>query len=174
MSSSVVKHQPLIISGSTHADRERRAQLLADKFVTFVSEMVPLLIQVRQDFLDKAKDEVIYNCRTFTEYCTTVLRYSESHIRSLIAGHNPATRIFDGSKNRKLKDEDTDQRTYEERAWDSGVAQKTLEYDPMLFGLYMAQTKCIDMLVATDDFKWLREAATLEGRIVAYICREKE
>jgi hypothetical protein len=159
--------QPLILRGSTPADREARAQQLAN---LFVGELVPLLVQVRKDFLEKERDELIFNCKTFTQYCNQVLRYSESHIRRLIAGHNPATEIFDGSQNRKPALEDTDGRTLEERMWDSGIAQRTLEHDPVLFGLYMAQTKCVDMLIATDDRKWLRAAAKLEGRIVRHIC----
>jgi len=166
---AIVTSEPRILSGSTHADREARAQRLADKFVTFVSEAVPLLIQVRRDFLDKDRDEVIYNCRTFTEYCTTVLRYSESHIRRLIAGHNPATKKFDGSKNRQPALLEDDQRTVEERMWDSGTAQKTLEHDPVLFGLYIAQTRCVDMLEATDDMKWLFDAISLEGKIYSHL-----
>jgi hypothetical protein len=123
---AIVRSEPRILSGSTHADREARAQRLADNFVKFISEAVPLLIQVRQDFLDKDRDRVIHNCRTFTEYCTSVLRYSESHIRRLIAGHNPATKKFDGSKNRQLVLLEGDQRT--------------LESDPLLCGLDEAQT----------------------------------
>ncbi|HEV2523320.1 MAG TPA: hypothetical protein VGT24_13150 [Candidatus Acidoferrales bacterium] len=94
---ALVKEEPRILRGSTPADREARGQQLAN---LVIREMVPLLVQVRQDFLDKDQSELICGCRTFTEYCNGVLHYSESHIRRLIAGHNPATK-FDGSKNRK-------------------------------------------------------------------------
>lgn len=156
----IIKSEPLILRGSTPADREARAQHLAN---LFVGEMVPLLVQVRQDFLDKGNDELIYECRTFTEYCTR-LRYSESHIRRLIAGRNPATK-FDGSKNRRIANANDDQRTCVERAFDSGVAERTRKNDPVLFGLYLAQAVSID----EHD---ISTAAFLEGEIVDYIVRK--
>src|SRR5947209_1010675 len=91
--------EPLILRGS-HADREARARTLVILFVKFLSDHVDLLVQVRQDFLDKPNAEAIMGCKTFGEYCKNVLHYSESHIRRLIAGKNPATAIFNGSKNR--------------------------------------------------------------------------
>jgi hypothetical protein len=91
--------KPLISSGS-HTDREERARTLVTLFVKFLSDHVDLLVQVRQDFLDKPVAETIMGCKTFGEYCRTVLHYSESHIRRLLAGRNPASAIFDGSKNR--------------------------------------------------------------------------
>jgi hypothetical protein len=157
--------QPLILRGSVQADREARAQHLAN---LFVGEMVPLLVQVRQDFLDKQKDELIYHCRTFTEYCTRVLRYSESHIRRLIGGHNPAKK-FDGSRNRKSEVID-DARTNMQRLDDSGFVEKCKAYDPVLLGLVMAQAICLD----DPDFNGQLKAATLEGRIVRHIWDEAE
>jgi hypothetical protein len=156
-------NEPLILRGSTPADREARAQHLAN---LFVGEMVPLLVQVRQDFLDKDRDELIYDCRTFTEYCTRVLRYSESHIRRLIAGQNPATK-FDGSKNRLQIAADADQRTCVERAFDSGVAERTRKNDPVLFGLYLAQAYALD----GGD---ISTAASLEGQITDHIVQKGE
>jgi hypothetical protein len=67
---ALIEQEPLKISGSTSADREARAQQLAN---LFVGEMLALLVQVRQDFLDKPKHELVYNCQTFTEYCVRVL-----------------------------------------------------------------------------------------------------
>lgn len=107
MSTAIVKAEPLKISGSTHQDREARAQTLAHAFanacVKFIGDHVERIIQVRQDFLDKGKDKTICGVKTFEEYCEGVLHYSASHIRSLIAGRNPATKKHDGSKNRKPK-----------------------------------------------------------------------
>lgn len=160
MNISVSMREPLILRGSP-AHREARAQQLAN---LFVGEMVPLLVQVRQDFLDKDKDELIFNCRTFTQYCAQVLRYSESHIRRLIAGHNPATKTFDGSKNRKPELME-DLRSSVERLHDCGFVQKCRGYDPVLLGLVMAQAICLD----EGD---LHNAATLEGKIVNHICNE--
>ena len=98
-SEEIAKAEPLKMSASSKAkDREKRARRLAN---IFVGEMIPLLVQVRQDFLDKPKNELILGCKTFTTYCRTVLRYSPSHIRRLIAGQNPATAKHDGSKKRR-------------------------------------------------------------------------
>jgi hypothetical protein len=152
---TVRTQQPLILRGSTPADREARAQHLAN---LFVGEMVPLLVRVRQDFLDKDRNELIYNCRTFTDYCTRVLRYSESHIRRLIAGHNPATKRFDGSKNR-APEAIEDLRTNVERLHDCGFVEKCRTYDPVLLGLVVAQAICLDE-------RDLHGAATLEGNMI--------
>jgi hypothetical protein len=83
---------------SSSSEREERAQRLA---TLFIGEMVPLLIQVRQDFYDKKTDELIFGCRTWEDYCQSVLQYSKRHINRLIQGQNPATK-FDGSQNRKV------------------------------------------------------------------------
>jgi hypothetical protein len=159
-----IKQEPRILSGSTSTEREARAQQLAN---LFVGEMVPLLVQVRQDFLDKPKHEFIYNCRTFTEYCVRVLRYSESHIRRLIAGHNPASKKFNGSKNRKPELANEDPRSNVERLHDSDFVEKCRKYDPVLLGLVLAQAICLDSL--DDDPESLNRAATLEGKIVSHI-----
>jgi hypothetical protein len=163
---SIVTQEPLILRGSTPADREARAHQLAS---LFIGEMIPLLVQVRQDFLDKGKNESIYGCQTFTEYCTKVLRYPESHIRRLIAGHNPATK-FDGSKNRRPELTE-DLRTNVERLHDSGFVGRCRKHDPVLLGLVIAQAMCIDAHFDGDD-EALNEAARLEGVIVGHICKQ--
>jgi hypothetical protein len=160
---TITRQEPLILRGSTPADREARAQHLAN---LFVGEMIPLLVQVRHDFLNKDRDELIYNCRTFTEYCKRVLRYSESHIRRLIAGHNPATKRFDGSGNRKPEPVE-DLRTNVERLHDCGFVERCRKYDAVLLGLVMAQAICLD----ERDFL---SAATLEGKVVNHIWNEAE
>lgn len=104
MSVALSPVKPLKISGSSgssHPDREARARALAR---LFIGEMIPLLVQVRQDFYEKERDETICGVKTFTEYCTAVLRYSASHIRNLIAGQNPATQKHNGSANRRLSE----------------------------------------------------------------------
>ena len=156
--------QPLVLRGSAHADREARAQHLAN---LFVGETVPLLVQVRQDFFDKHKDEEICHCRTFTEYCNRVLGYSESHIRRLIAGRNPATKKFDGSGNRKPEVRQ-DTRTNVQRLHDCGFVRRC--QDPVLRALVLEQARCLD----SADFEQLLMAATLEGRIVRHIWEEAE
>ncbi len=158
------RQEPLILRGSTHADREARAEHLAN---LFVGEMVPLIVQVRQDFFDKDKDELIYDCRTFTEYCTRVLHRSESHIRRLIAGRNPATKKFDGSRNRKPeRAEDT--MTAVRHLQASEFFEKCRKYDPVLLGLVIAQAMCLD----DPDINVRMKAAELEGEIVHHICEE--
>ena len=99
MSATLTVIEPQKICGS-HKDREERSQRLAS---LFIREMVPLLVQVRQDFLDKRPDETICGVRTFTDYCTNILQYSEGYIRQLIRGQNPASSKHDGSANRKPK-----------------------------------------------------------------------
>jgi hypothetical protein len=94
-------NEPLKMSGS-HADRESRAQTLVTLFVKFLSDHIDLLVQVRQDFLDKETDATIMGCKTFGEYCKNVLHYSESHIRRLLAGRNPATATFNGQPQKKF------------------------------------------------------------------------
>lgn len=89
-----------IISRSSQ-DREERGQRLANLFVKFIGDLLPLLVQVRQDFCDKSPDETICGVRTFDEYCTGVLCYSRRRIQQLIAGQNPASGKHDGSANRK-------------------------------------------------------------------------
>ena len=91
---ALINQEPLKMSGSTSADREARAQTLVTLFVKFLGDHVDLLVQVRQDFLDKPKAETILGCQSFGEYCKNVLHYSESHIRRLIADRNPATEIY--------------------------------------------------------------------------------
>jgi hypothetical protein len=89
--------EPQKICGS-HQDREARAQRLAN---LFIGEMILLLVQVRQDFFDKEPNETICGVTTFTDYCTSILRYSEGYIRQLIKGQNPASQKHDGSAHRK-------------------------------------------------------------------------
>jgi hypothetical protein len=73
-------------------ERDARAQELANRFIKFVTDLVPLLVQVRKDFLEKHRDEVIYNCKTWGQYCETVLNYSQQHINRLIRDGSPAAK----------------------------------------------------------------------------------
>jgi hypothetical protein len=89
-----------IISRSPQA-REQRGQQLASVFVKFISDCLPLLVQVRQDFFEKPSDDTICGVKTFDDYCTGVLRYSRRRIQQLIQGSNPASVKHNGSANRK-------------------------------------------------------------------------
>jgi hypothetical protein len=109
MSTAIVKAEPLKISGS-HADREARAQALANKAVgavrQFVTGHIDEIVQVRQDFWDIRKDpgKLICGVHGFEEYCDGVMHFSASYIRSLIPpGKNPASKTHDGSANRESK-----------------------------------------------------------------------
>ena len=98
---AITKPEPLISIGSVRQAREQRATTLADHFVKFISEHIDLLVQVRQDFIDKDKNEAIMGRKTWTEYCASVLHYSESHIRNLIAGRVTDAAKHNGTQNRK-------------------------------------------------------------------------
>lgn len=94
----VKKTEVLKISTSPRAEREQRGQSLAKDFVKFIGDMVPRIIQTRQDFLDREPDETICGVTTFRDYCTGVLDYSHSHIRNLIAGQTPASEKYSSKK----------------------------------------------------------------------------
>lgn len=165
--------QPLILRGS-HAEREARAEKLVKLFVKFISDNVDLLVQVREDFLAKPATETIMGCSTFTQYCQTVLHYSESHIRRLIAGRNPATAIHDGSKNRKVLDEDSDDgptTCVDLLNRPNGFVSRC--DDPVLRALALEQARLIDLAyvaeTSEEKFEHCLGAATLEGQIVNHI-----
>jgi hypothetical protein len=89
--------QALGVQSGGFLAREAHGRALADKFVhgvakiavKFIRELEPEIREVRQDFLDKPKNELICGVRTFTEYCDTVLGYSIRHIDRVLEGHNP-------------------------------------------------------------------------------------
>jgi hypothetical protein len=94
---STDKSAPDIMSGSAR-DREQRGQTLAAKFVNglgkivvkFIGELETEIVEVRQDFKVKPKDELICGVATFTQYCEGVLGYSLRHIERILEGHNPS------------------------------------------------------------------------------------
>jgi hypothetical protein len=168
--------QPLILRGS-HAGREARAEKLVKLFVKFISDNLDLLVQVREDFLTKPRNELIMGCSTFTQYCENVLHYSEGHIRRLIAGRNPATAIHDGSKNRKVLDEDSD----DGPATCVDLLNRPKGFvsrcdDPILRALALEQARLMDLAYVAETREEKNEhylgAATLEGQIVYHICYE--
>jgi hypothetical protein len=95
---STQKHSLDIMSSGSHKDREVRGRALADKFVRglgkivikFIGELETEIVEVRQDFVVKPKDELICGVDTFTEYCSAVLGYSIRHIDRILEGHNPS------------------------------------------------------------------------------------
>jgi hypothetical protein len=109
MSTAIVKAEPLKIQRLDH--RDERAARLRDMFKDFMVQSFALLGQVRQDFLDKGKDETILDCSTWSAYCQNVLGYSESHVRNMLAkfGSNPASKFAakrpHKKSNRQIADE---------------------------------------------------------------------
>lgn len=169
--------QPRILRGS-HAEREARAEKLVTLFVKFISDNIDLLVQVREDFFAKPATETIMGCSTFTQYCRTVLHYSESYIRRLIAGRNPATAIHDGSKNRKVLDEDSDDdiSVVEWLNRPGGFVSRC--DDPVLRALVLEQARLVDLVHVAETDEEMYEhclgAATLEGKILNHIWDEAE
>jgi hypothetical protein len=113
---AIVVVEPLVASGpnprlknSPHADREHRASALVAAWAGTVKEFVVAhqaeIVQVREDFLNKAKSKTICGCKSWEEYVTQKLNCSPQHMRSLLVGSNPATAIYDGTANRKPKPE---------------------------------------------------------------------
>jgi len=133
-------------------------------FVKFISDHVDLLVQVRQDFILKPAIEEITGCKTFGEYCKNVLHYSESHIRRLIAGRNPATAIFDGSKNRITP-------LITETVVPLSLLQRFESGDVVLDALINEQNYIVRQISENGDAdnELGNKAATLEGKIVNHI-----
>jgi hypothetical protein len=101
MSTAIMTAEPLIFQRLDL--RDERAAQLRDKFKDFMVQSFALLGQVRQDFLDKGKDETILGCSTWRAYCQNVLGYSESHVRNMLAksGNNPASKFAPKKPHRK-------------------------------------------------------------------------
>jgi len=165
MSTAVIKQEPLILSGS-HADREARARTLVTLFVKFLGDHVDLIVRVRQDFLDKPTSENIMGCSTWGEYCRNVLGYSEQHIRRLIAGRNPATKIFDGSKGRTpLITENVIAPPAREECGDAVLDALVNEQNYLIYQIAVNGDK---------DGQLLLKAASLEGKAIRHIWSQQE
>jgi len=107
MSTAIVKAEPL--KNQRLDPRDERAARLRDMVRDFVAQSFSLLGEVRQDFLEKGRDEKILGCSTWSEYCQNVLGYSESHVRNMMAqsGNNPAKK-FAARKPHKRKKSNRD------------------------------------------------------------------
>jgi len=78
--------------------RESRGRAFAAEFVSvvtkgaakFLRERESELRQIRQDFDDKPKTELICGVRTFTEYCENVMGYGIRQAQRILEGKNPA------------------------------------------------------------------------------------
>lgn len=102
------KRQPEIISGSrllrsdgAFAEREKLAEkvekLAVEAFKSYeqslqkLSELRPLIAQLRELFMKLKPGEKIAACYTWTEYCRRVLHRTDRRIRQILSGANPAS-----------------------------------------------------------------------------------
>ena len=104
--SKIRKTEPEISSGSTKvtssapstAQREKLAEtvkkLVDEAFspsLKKLSELRPMITELRQHFMKLKLGETIAGCRTWTEYCAKVLRRSDRRVRQIMGGANPAS-----------------------------------------------------------------------------------
>jgi len=100
--------QPEILSGArlvrsnkAYAEREKLAarveKLAVEAFKTYelslqkLSELRPLIAELREQFMNLKPGEKIAACRTWTEYCERVLHRTDRRIRQILKGANPAS-----------------------------------------------------------------------------------
>jgi len=107
-------------------------------------------------------------CSTWREYCQNVLGYSESHIRRLIAGRNPATVIFDGSKSRTP--------LIAEDAVPLSLLTRFESGDAVLDAFINEQNYILRQIIekGDSDAHFLYKASTLEGKIIRHIWSQPE
>jgi len=104
--SRVRKTEPEDISGSTKltssatsiAEREKLAyslkKLVDEAFspcLKKLTELRPMITELRQHFMKLKSGETIARCRTWTEYCEKVLHRSDRRVRQIMGGANPAS-----------------------------------------------------------------------------------
>jgi hypothetical protein len=104
--SRIRKAEPEISSGSTKvtssapstAQREKLAEtvkkLIEEAFspcLKKLTELRPMITELRQHFMKLKSGETIAGCRTWTEYCTKVLRRSDRRVRQIMGVANPAS-----------------------------------------------------------------------------------
>lgn len=88
-------------SGQSIAKREELAdkveKLAVEAFSAYeqslkkLSELRPMIAQLRGLFLTLKKSEKIAGCRTWTQYCERVLHRTDRRIRQILNGANPAS-----------------------------------------------------------------------------------
>jgi hypothetical protein len=72
--------------------REERAEFIADRFGANWQQLAPHIRQLRSDFRALKPGETIMNCKTWTEFCKTVLKRSTRAVRYIMAGGNPRSK----------------------------------------------------------------------------------
>jgi quercetin dioxygenase-like cupin family protein len=108
VTSKIHKRQPEIISGArlvrldkAFAEREKLAarveKLAVEAFNTYelslqkLTELRPLIAQLRELFMKLKPGEQIAGCRTWTNYCERILHRTDRRIRQILHGVNPAS-----------------------------------------------------------------------------------
>jgi hypothetical protein len=107
--SKMRKAEPAIISGSTKLSRSARPILYREKLAKKVaklavealkmyeqswkklSELRPLIAQLREQFMKLKPGEKIAGCPTWTAYCQKILHRTDRRIRQILEGANPAS-----------------------------------------------------------------------------------
>lgn len=56
-----------------------------------LTELRPMIAQLREVFMKLKPSETVAGCRTWTEYCERVLHRSDRRIRQILKGANPAS-----------------------------------------------------------------------------------
>jgi len=103
----MLTREPESISGSTKLSAQSSVQRekLANKVEKLVeevfnmydsslkklSELRPMIGQLRQQFMELKQGETIARCRTWTQFCQKVLHRTDRRIRQILKGTNPAT-----------------------------------------------------------------------------------
>ena len=97
---------PEVISGSMKltssvpliAQREKLAKTLKKMVdeafspcLKKLTELRPMITELRQHFMKLKSGETIARCRTWTEYCEKVLHRSDRRVRQIMGGANPAS-----------------------------------------------------------------------------------
>ncbi len=71
---------------------EERAEFVAASFAASGQQIAPYVRQLRSDFKALKLRETIMGCRTWTEFCKTVLRRTTRAVRYTMAGGNPRSK----------------------------------------------------------------------------------
>jgi hypothetical protein len=105
----VLTREPENISGSTKLRRSAQSSVQREKLANKVeklveevfnmydsslkklSELRPMIGQLRQQFMELKQGETIARCRTWTQFCQKVLHRTDRRIRQILKGTNPAT-----------------------------------------------------------------------------------
>lgn len=68
---------------------EERAEYVAAAFERSGQQIAPYVSQLRRDFRSLKPGETIMDCKTWTEFCTKVLKRTTRAVRYIMAGGNP-------------------------------------------------------------------------------------